>query len=261
MSVNWPAMTSVITALTAVGALIFTALSLNATRAQVALSEQGQVTGRFTTAVEELDKGGGEHLQARLGALYSLERLAHDSPRDQPTIIEVISAFVRTIAPLPSTRQGSCPWPGADVQAALTILGRRDVSQDHGAYINLARTCLSGTSLRGADLAYGSLAGAKIEEVDLTDANLTGTSLRDASLRRAILTNANLSHLNGDNANFYWAALDQTDFTGSSLYGADFTISFGTRTNFNDASLTNAKHDHASFYDTISNRGTQDKWW
>jgi hypothetical protein len=53
--VNWPAVTSMIMALTAIGALIFTGLSLNATRDQVsiaqsqnALSEQGQVTDQFT---------------------------------------------------------------------------------------------------------------------------------------------------------------------------------------------------------------------
>jgi hypothetical protein len=36
------------------------------------------------------------NIEVRLGGIYSLERIAHDSPRDQWTIIETLSAFEST---------------------------------------------------------------------------------------------------------------------------------------------------------------------
>jgi hypothetical protein len=62
-----------------------------ATRAHKA-TEWGQVTERFTTAVEQL---GHTDPSVRLGALYSLEALAHESHRDRPAIIEVVCAYAR----------------------------------------------------------------------------------------------------------------------------------------------------------------------
>jgi hypothetical protein len=102
-TVNWSAVTSFITALTAIGALIFTGLSLNATRDQVDVARedqrvalQGQFTDRYSRAIDQLGEQGPDRLQIRLGGIYALERLARDSPRDQATIIEVLSTFVRT---------------------------------------------------------------------------------------------------------------------------------------------------------------------
>src|SRR5215469_6153596 len=59
----------------------------------VELTEQGQVTDRYTKAIEQLgpDKG----LDVRIGGIYALERVARDSPRDHPTVMEVLAAFVR----------------------------------------------------------------------------------------------------------------------------------------------------------------------
>jgi hypothetical protein len=56
------------------------------------LSQQGQITDRYTKAIEQL---GSDKLDVRLGGIYALERLAIDSARDHPTVVEVLSAFVR----------------------------------------------------------------------------------------------------------------------------------------------------------------------
>ncbi|MBB5803124.1 hypothetical protein F4560_002892 [Saccharothrix ecbatanensis] len=77
---DWP---QVITAMTALGGLIFTALSLRATREQIKVAEQGQISDRYAKPVELLGTPGPEHFQVRLGGIYALERLAADSPRDQ----------------------------------------------------------------------------------------------------------------------------------------------------------------------------------
>ena len=56
------------------------------------LSRESHVTDRYTKAIEQL---GSEGLDVRLGAIYALERIMFDSPRDHPTIVEVLAAFVR----------------------------------------------------------------------------------------------------------------------------------------------------------------------
>jgi hypothetical protein len=82
--INWSAITSFITATTAVGALIFTAESLDATRAQVSVAEQSQYTERYSRAIEQLGNQGPDRLQIRLGGIYALERLARDSLATNP---------------------------------------------------------------------------------------------------------------------------------------------------------------------------------
>ncbi|WP_179118223.1 pentapeptide repeat-containing protein [Saccharothrix sp. ALI-22-I] len=284
-----------ITALTALGALVFTGLSLNATRDQVAIAEQGQFTDRYTKAVEQLGKAGADHLQVRLGALYSLERLAHDSPRDQPTIIEVVSAFVRTTAP---RTQKDCPaqLPTADVQAALTILGRRDTTHDNHARVDLNRTCLFGADLRGVDFAGANLFSAHLGQTALMDADLSRANLYQADFSRAILTGAVLRDVQGAESSFFWAGLAEADCSGAVLDEADLSLAdlrkanlsraelrganldsaqlIGTnlaqaylvgakltRVYLEDTDFTDATHDDTTVVDAVSEYGTRGKWW
>jgi uncharacterized protein YjbI with pentapeptide repeats len=254
-STNWPAITSLITALTAIGALVFTGLSLNATRHQVAVAEQSQFTDRYTKAVEQLDKGGDDHLQVRLGAIYGLERLAHDSPRDQPAIIEVLSAFIRTNSPVPiiptpqacarepldSTNQPLsdcrelhlCPEkpPSPDINIALTVLGRRNAAHDNHTPVDLRGTCLRRAQLHGANLS-----GARLDWTNLLFANLSNTNLRGATLSNAYLGDSNLTH----------ADLSQADLSRAFLFAASFRDATLIGANLTQAKLGLAKLDRAN---------------
>ncbi len=59
----------------AAGALVFTARDFTLSRRTFQLTEQGQVTDRYTKAIEQL---GSDKLDARLGACRALERVALD---------------------------------------------------------------------------------------------------------------------------------------------------------------------------------------
>ncbi len=50
------------------------------------------MTDRYTKAIERL---GSDKLDVRIGGIYALERVARDSARDHPTVIEVLAAFIR----------------------------------------------------------------------------------------------------------------------------------------------------------------------
>jgi hypothetical protein len=139
----------------------------------VELTQEGQVTDRYAKAVEQL---GSDKLDVRIGGIYALERVACDWARDHPTVMEVLTAFVRER----SLEQWSRPAddvPGTrpDIQAALTVIGRRTTSYDREPRV------LS-INLAGAELPGANLTGANLWDVNLSRANLTGAHLDGAIL-------------------------------------------------------------------------------
>ncbi|GGU38738.1 hypothetical protein GCM10010178_33850 [Lentzea flava] len=253
-----------ITALTALGALVFTGLSLNATRDQVAaahrqnaVAEQGQLTDRYSRSVEQLDRTGPDHLQGRLGAIYALERLAKDSPRDQPTIVEVLSAFVRTNRARASSDShvSKCPEPVAlppDAKAALTVLGRRDTGQDKGARTDLTSACLNGLDLRNlplhnVDLSFSDLHGSILNGTGYRNLRLRRANLEKADLGRADLTSiadltgANLRGADLSGALLREADLEKADLSGAVLTRADLSKARLVFADFRGANLTDAQ--------------------
>jgi hypothetical protein len=79
-------------AVLALGA-VFTGITL-------VFNREGQITERFTRAVEQL---GNERTDVRLGGIYALERIARDSRRDHEPIMEILSAYVRHNAAPPNS--------------------------------------------------------------------------------------------------------------------------------------------------------------
>jgi uncharacterized protein YjbI with pentapeptide repeats len=239
---NWTAIASIIAALAAAGGVFYTGRSLDATSAENKTAEQGQFTERFTKAVDQLDRTGPDHLQARLGGIYAMERLARDSPLDHPTIVEVLTAFIRTTAE-PRIAINSCSNSiTPDTQAALTVLGRRNLDYDNGnKTIDLRGLCL-----RGADLSYTHLGHADLEATDLTAAHLD-----KADLSHVVLTSANLTHADAIYTQFGYS-LDHAVFTSAVMTFARLQEANCTGCNFTDtflvdADLERSALDHANF--------------
>jgi hypothetical protein len=128
--------------------------------ATVRIMEQGHITDRFTKAIEQLGKLDGDkpNIEVRLGAIYALERIAIDSARDHWTIMEILTAYVRQNAPFDADR----PYvegekPRTDIQAILTVLGRRKTGpQRERPDLQLD---LSNSRLFGAALSLANLRG------------------------------------------------------------------------------------------------------
>jgi uncharacterized protein YjbI with pentapeptide repeats/membrane protein implicated in regulation of membrane protease activity len=208
-----------------------------------------QLSERFMRAIDQL---GHPALDVRLGGIYSLERLAQESPEDHGPIIEILAAFVREHAPSPA-RAGA--WagggeghargehrarPATDVQAAVTILGRRTIAHDTEAPIGLPHTALAGAMLTGARLEGALLSGANLEGADLFKANLRAADLEAANLRGAGLLLANLNDTvlwgaNMEGARLYGAVLEGAALKGANLRGAGLTGA-----NLKDAGLHSA---------------------
>jgi hypothetical protein len=192
------------------------------------LTQQGQITERYTKAIEQL---GSDKLDVRLGGIYALERIAVDSERDHRTVVEVLSAFVREHSPpaiLPSPAaddadgRSSEPLlpPSTDVQAAVTVLGRlpqrRGISRGDLRGVDLHRVNLWRSNLQGAHLR-----GVNLEWAILESANLRGVNLRRATLEGATLQGAHLQGADLGRASLGWARLQGANLQGANLQGAN----------------------------------------
>ncbi len=117
------------------------------TRHQLDILREGQITERFTRAIEQL---GSDNLDIRLGGIYALERIASSSEADRGPILEVLTAYVRGHAPWPTAGWGygaetppepderqlaSLQYRKPDVAAVVAILGRRQVGDDDDALL------------------------------------------------------------------------------------------------------------------------------
>jgi uncharacterized protein YjbI with pentapeptide repeats len=194
-----------------------------------ALTERGQFTDRYSKAVAQL--GDKDDLEVRLGAIYTLERLMAESARDQPMILEILSAWVR------ETTTSLTPVPervSTDVQAALTVIGRRRPFGDERPVdlrrAVLTRADLSAAHFESAVFVYAHLERAFLRRVHLehaflgrahlVGADLGGAHLEDAYFDEAQLRGADLGGAYLQDARFYWAHLEDADFSETNLDGA-----------------------------------------
>ncbi|GBE74621.1 hypothetical protein myaer87_18480 [Microcystis aeruginosa NIES-87] len=230
-------------------------------QAERQLIQERLITERFSKAVEQI---GNTKEEVVIGGIYSLERIAKDSPKDQWTIMEVLTSYIRKNSPIPSNieqlkpeeRQKvleKLPSVSIPVQAALTVIGRRKVENDQ-AGDNLAETTdsnkikildLSRTNLREANLILANLNEANLNGANLNRANLIGANLNRANLNGANLKGANLwvAYLNGANlngANLKGANLKGAELIGANLYGANLYRANLYRANLNGAYLKGA---------------------
>jgi hypothetical protein len=193
------------------------------------LTRQGQITERFTKAVEQLGRADipnkENNLAIRLGGIYALERVANESKEYHWPIMELLTAYVRQNAP----RKLNDPnyELKADIKAILTVLGRRKIEYE-----------------------------TESQRLDLSGTNLSGLQLKDANLDRVMFNGADLTgatFIKGqmENASFVITDLTSAAFLEIDLKGSTFNIKLsGSRffpktifkgTNFTDCDLSDVR--------------------
>jgi uncharacterized protein YjbI with pentapeptide repeats len=139
-----------------------------------------------------------------------LEQVIKQSPDDQPVVITELAAFIRSM-----TNAKDCPKVGRDVQAALTVLARRQMGSDRGTALDLHGACLRSAEMTDISLVQANLTGTNLVGANLTRAILDGADLTDADLARANLTDAHVVD----------ARAARLDLTGANLVGANMKYS------------------------------------
>ncbi|MEU6264592.1 pentapeptide repeat-containing protein [Saccharopolyspora shandongensis] len=212
-----------------------------ATWRQVWVSREGQITERFTRAIEQI---GNDNVDVRIGGVYALERIARNSPEDRRAVQFILTAFVRNHAPWhvgapggpehPTSAIEERPWLqilAPDTHAAVSVLARRLPSPAAGrkvpgeATLYLPRVDLRGLQLHQGELVdvqlrYTNLARSWLRGIRLDHSDLKSADLRRCQLEEASFVRADLSHAYLGGANLRGADLRGADLSGADLEGA-----------------------------------------
>jgi Pentapeptide repeats (8 copies) len=226
------------------------------TSQELKISRNTQITGQLSAATEQL---GGDKVEVRLGAIYTLDRLLRtaegpDGQQDSLTVYNLLAGYIKARSPWPARPLDedeqrrrvdrylaleieSLRKRAPDVQLALAVVGIREKRLPPSLTFTpfLADTDLRGATLSGLRLHRADLRGAHLDyanarmpfEGEQTD--LSGADLRGASLRCA--------HLEG------------TDLTDAKLQGADLrdAVLAGYKDKLRPATLTRVKLDGAVY--------------
>jgi uncharacterized protein YjbI with pentapeptide repeats len=166
------------------------------------------ISGQVSKGFDQLGQGGSDKITIRLGGIYALEGVMNTSEQYHQPVLETLCAFVRD-STKDKTDNGP---PAADVQAALTVIGRRSTPG--------GRVDLHGAHIRGADVTNADLSGADLHDTDLSGAKLTVADLHDANLSNANLSGAELIRTDLGSALMPNAGLNDANLSGADLSGA-----------------------------------------
>jgi uncharacterized protein YjbI with pentapeptide repeats len=227
---------------------------------------QQQKAGHDLLISNQVSKGfeqlGNDKVQVRLGGIYALEGVMNDSERYHQPVLEALCAFVRnstqshfadsvagkvlesvmkTLGAGPTQHLPSSP--ATDVQAALTVIGRREAGAGR---VDLRRAFIPGAALNRANLSSAYLNGVNLNSAFLSGATLNRAFLNHANLSRAWLVRADLSR----------ALLSDADLSRTTLNRAELNSAFLSDALLNDAGLSDA--DLSSAYLKGANLGGAD---
>ena len=213
---------------------------------QTGADRQRRITESFGKAVEQL---AGDKIEARLGGIYTLERISRESEEDYWAVMETLTGFVRERAPVEpdvnaaDTMEGphvGFPRPPTDIRAILSVLSRRsdrsrerekvegwrlDLRDTYLKWAYLKGAHLEGATFGGACLSRAELTGAHLEKAfllaDLRGAHLRGAHLEGATFLNALLEGADLGGAHLEGAILWEAFIMGADLRGAHLEGAD----------------------------------------
>jgi hypothetical protein len=189
-----------------------------------ALAQRGQVSERFSRAVEQLgatDENENPDPAVRTGALFSLMRIGIDSPDHTQPALLVVATYVRKFKKPAKLRPNGCDadfnftQAQPDIANALRFVLYRIAAKlkDKSEFLGLRGANLNGLALDGLILSGFDLTRIKFSHASLVRANFRDANLRQANFERTCLTDAD----------FRGASLEGAVFRGAVLDGAKFT--------------------------------------
>jgi uncharacterized protein YjbI with pentapeptide repeats len=242
--------------------------NLKVTQDNLKVAQEGQITERFTRAIDQFgatDKLGNPAIEIRLGGIHALGRIATESKKDCWPIMEILTAYIRNHSPGELSKleikdiecdEGSFEKEDPvnlshDIEAILTVIRRSKqflipTSEEqhhldlHNTYLYqayLQTAYLERVNFSDSYLSCATLEDANLQNAYLQSTNLKGAYLKEAKLQNADLENANLQIANLKEANLKEANLQDVDLQRANLTGADLT-----RANLRGANLKEAKN-------------------
>ncbi|SDG05853.1 Pentapeptide repeat-containing protein [Methanolobus vulcani] len=232
----------------------FTWRRVSATEKNVLILEEGQITERFTRAVEHL---GSDKTEIRLGGIYALERIAKDSEKDHWSIMEILTAYIRENSPRKlADDSGIDDILPIEIRSIIEVINWRnnesenehnvlDFSYSYLQYANFNSSKLKyasfvdsyiwGGKFVEADLERSTFLFAELNNSDLSNANLTESIFVEADLTNTIIKNASVKNAQFAGATFKNADCQKTSFEGTYFSNANFEEADLRETDFRKA--------------------------
>jgi len=225
------------------------------------VAQEGQVTERFTRAVDQL---GSEKIETRLGAIYALERVANESDKDYWPIMEILTNFVRINSPVkdwdneiqelksPRSEYINDEYKvRVDIQAVINVIGRRryffGAKEQKPLYLRHTYLrmislydALNGAHLIGADLNGAHLERAFLDFSDLIGATFTGAYLEKIYFIKSCLNFAQFDYARLKGAHLERCCLKIANFSNADLSDADLSDADLSDADLSDANLERA---------------------
>jgi uncharacterized protein YjbI with pentapeptide repeats len=225
------------------------------TRVSLDLTRRSQTMDRFSKAIEQL---GSRQRDVCVGAIYTLEQIARDSPDMHWPIMEIFTTYLHEhagwVEASPTEHESSAeadsaeqdgsardyPRPSADIQAIATVLGRRTRANDAPMRNIHGVIRYQGKLMPVEDLSEEQrtevFRGSGKQPLDLSKLRLQNVLLENARLQHADL---NHSHLEG--AKMFLAYLQEADCRGTYFHYTDLN-----NVHMQKANLYGAHLDHCS---------------
>ena len=192
------------------------------------------------------------NLEVRLGAIYALERVARDSKRDHWPIMEVLCAYIRnpqncgrpSIFNKTLGSDAEAKWHDdmpalrVDVQAALSVIGRRsqrqrDIEKENSWTLDLSGANLQRARIEAGDFSNARFSGAHLDRAHFKDANFENADFSDCSLAEMTFRNARLRSANFNEAVARFLRVEHSDLRVAWLGNTELEWS-----RFDDSDLT-----------------------
>jgi len=205
-----------------------TATIIAAWRARVAdkqtqINERGQITERFTKAVEHL---GSENIYMRIGALHALERIGHDSENDVVAILRLLSNFVQKQSPVKSKYVvANVERAPLDAREGFGVISRlakeyeQLLKNQNKKIVNLFSSNLKGLPefSKGCffrfDFARCNLSSGFFPRANFEIATFNGACLKGANFQRCNLVEADFRSADMTGVKLQFAVCNGTDFS------------------------------------------------
>lgn len=149
--------------------------------------------------------GSKVNVLSRLAGVYQLAQIAKDPKQDKAEIWTILAAMVKIVAkkPIEETGRATVYLPvSLDVQAAMQVLGKRQISGENTTQINLANINLSDADLKGLHL----------DNMDFTNVHFGKADLRGATVKGSVFLNADLREIVRKGVVFTKEQLDQMKY-------------------------------------------------
>lgn len=194
-------------------------------------------------------------MELRLGAIYALERIARDSWKDHWPIMEVLTAYIRENSSQVKhfwamEKEDYNPTITPDIQAAITVIGRRNKMWIEKELQQNKRLDLSNCNLHKADFSDLNYDNATFAHSSMSNSKFIRTELNDARIVNCELRGAEFKDVIGCNVTFIGSIVPGLEFLNCNFNYGRFKLQELKNAQFKYCSLNNIEAEESTFYTT-----------